>query len=164
MSFDRTIDGMELMLKIRGYQFSTDDNYDDAWCECDFRFHFEGVVDYHREKYEVLLSSEVDILDEKLTELLEGKISETSYTSMTEPDFIFILKPQEDLRNNPNFVYVAPGYEIKDIEMEWRVYFWHDGLTENYLSVTLFRDDIVALRDYIRSIRLSEKRPEGKTD
>ena len=69
-----------------------------------------------------------------------------------EPDFKFILYPEEDLRNNPNYTYVQPGYEIVDIYLEWRVYFWNEGLTDNYLTVTLGREEITMLRDYLRTV------------
>lgn len=49
--------------------------------------------------------------------------------------------------------YVAPGHEFQDIYVEWRVFFWDDGLTENYLNVTLYRDDIIAFRDFLEDVR-----------
>ena len=54
-----------------------------------------------------------------------------------EPDFNFVLTPKQDVRLNPKVLYVRPGCEIVDIDMEWKISFWHDGLTANYLSVTL---------------------------
>jgi len=39
-----------------------------------------------------------------------------------------------------------------DIDAEWRVTFWHDGLTANYLSVTLGRKDIEYLLLYLQLV------------
>ena len=50
-----------------------------------------------------------------LSDLLDGKVSEPREIPMTEPDFVFMLYPQKDLRTDPKYTYVAPGYEIQDI-------------------------------------------------
>lgn len=101
----------------------------------------------------MLTSEEVDELADTLTSLLEGGFTEPKELPMTEPDFVFMLYPIKDLRKDPKYTYVAPGHEIQDIYVEWRIYFWEDRLTDNFLTVTLYRDDIVALRDYLDSIR-----------
>ena len=33
------------------------------------------------------------------------------------------------------------------------VFFWNEGLTSNYLTITLDRDDIISFRDYLNSCR-----------
>ena len=46
------------------------------------------------------------------------------------------------------YTYIRPVCEIQDIYLEWKIFFWNHGLTENYLTITLYRDDIEMLRDY----------------
>lgn len=59
---------------------------------------------------------------------------------------------------------MRPGCEIVDIDMEWKISFWHDGLTANYLSVTLDRTDIESLLLYLRLVmgELQKTAPEIK--
>lgn len=137
---------------VKGYRKSNKDNWDDLWCRCDFAFRSGNWLNYQSADNEVLLSCEIDELENSLTQLLDGNITEIKTIETIEPDFKFVLYPQEDLLNNPNYTYVRPGYEIVDIYLEWRVYFWNEGLTDNFLTVTLGREEITALRDYLRSI------------
>ena len=41
---------------------------------------------------------------------------------------------------------------IEDIFAEWKIYFWNQGLTDNHLTVTLEREHIMELRDYLASV------------
>lgn len=84
-----------------------------------------------------------------MTELLNNEISEEKELACIEPDFVFELYPQTDLRKDSKCIYVAPGHEILDIYLEWRIFFWNGGLTGNYLTITLCRDEIELLRDYL---------------
>ena len=95
----------------------------------------------------------MDALAAGMTELLDGTIAEPCEITFLEPDFVFMLYPQKDLRNDPAYTYVAPGHEIQDIYAEWRIFFWNDGLTENFLSINLARDDITALQDCLIQCR-----------
>lgn len=106
----------------------------------------------HKENDEVLLASEVDELEEKLSKLLDNKLTEIEEMVCIEPDFIFKLYPQTDLREDPKYTYIQPGYEIQDIYLEWKIFFWHGGLTDNYLTITLDRNEIESLRDYLAAI------------
>lgn len=103
-----------------------DEEWDSEWCRCDFLFASGDWLNYHKENDEVLLC--------------------------IEPDFVFELYPQMDLREDPKYTYVQPGYEIQDIYVEWKIYFWHGGLTDNYLTITLGREDIARLRDYLKLV------------
>ena len=44
------------------------------------------------------------------------------------------------------------SYEIAYAYVEWKVCFWDEGLTDNYLTVTLGHDEIILLRDYLSSV------------
>ena len=40
-----------------------------------------------------------------------------------------------------------------DISLEWRVFFYHQGVTANFLTVTLDRDEIKQFLDYLISVQ-----------
>ncbi len=61
-------------------------------------------------------------------------------------------KRYEDLTKNLEYTYVRPGSAKQDIYAEWRIYFWNGGLTDNFLTITLDRKDIVAFRDFLRKV------------
>lgn len=152
MSIQIDAAGIIIDLLVKGYRKSNKDNWDEQWCKCDFAFRSDSWLSYQSVDNEVLLSYEIEELEQSLTQLLNGEITEKKMIEPIEPDFKFILYPEEDLRNNPNYTYVQPGYEIVDIYLEWRVYFWNKGLTDNYLTVTLGREEITMLRDYLRTV------------
>jgi len=109
-------------------------------------------VDYNRLDNEVLLSDEVVDIEEKLTMLLNDQIDQITEIVCIEPDFVFKLYPQKDLRDDPKYTFIQEGYEIEDILVEWKIYFWNQGLTDNHLTVTLNRKHIKELRDYLKSV------------
>ena len=146
------ISGINFQLRIKGYEPSTRENWDYQWCKCDFSFCSGEWLNYHKENDEVLLSCEVEELEKSLTDLLNDKLDDVKEINCIEPDFQFILTPKQDLRNNPQYAYIAPGHEITDIIMEFRIYFWNDGLTDNYLSLTLDREEIAKFKEYLSLI------------
>ena len=147
--FNIDASGIEIKLQINGYNPTNKENWDSEWCDCEFCFSSGNWLNYHKENDAVLLSCEVEELEKALTELLDNKLSEVKEIRFIEPDFVFALYPQSDLRNDPKYVYVQPGYEIQDIYLEWKVFFWYGYLTDNYLTITLFREEIASLRDYL---------------
>ena len=146
------LNGIMLRLKIKGYTPSTRDDWDSQWCNVDFSFSSGNWLDYHRENDEVLLSCEVETLADSIEKLLNDQIDKVTEISCIEPDFNFILHPKRDLREDPKYTYVREGYEIADIYMEWTVTFWNEGLTDNYLSVTLDREDMKVLLAYLKYV------------
>ena len=159
------LDGIVLSLRIRQYKKVEADDWDSTWCKTDFSFISEPWLKYIKEDGEVLLAREVDDLTEALEKLLTDRLSAPTEFACIEPDFIFELNPKEDLRNNPRYTYIQPGHEIVDIDLEWKVFFWHGGLTGNYLSVALTRPDIECLLTYLKIVtgQLSEKDTEVQT-
>lgn len=153
MWFEIDASGIKIKLQINGYKPTNKENWDSEWCRCDFLFTSGDWLNYHKENDEVLLCSEIDELAETLTELLDNKILEEREILCIEPDFIFKLYPETDLRDNPQYTYIQPGYEIQDIYLEWRIYFWYEGLTDNYLTITFDRDKIESFRDYLVLVR-----------
>ena len=153
MWFEIDASGIKIKLQINGYKPTNKENWDSEWCRCDFLFTSGDWLNYHKENDEVLLCSEIDELAETLTELLDNKILEEREILCIEPDFIFKLYPETDLRDNPQYTYIQPGYEIQDIYLEWRIYFWYEGLTDNYLTITFNRDKIESFIDYLVLVR-----------
>lgn len=152
MWLELDISGIEMKLRINGYKPSTKENWDSNWCKCDFLFSSGDWLNYHKEEDEVLLSCEVEELEESLTKLMNNELSEIKEIECIEPDFKFILHPQSDRRDNPKYTYVQPGYEIEDIYLEWKIYFWNSGLTDNHLTLTLDREEIMKLKEYLTSV------------
>lgn len=153
MWFELDVSGIKIKLKIKNYTTTNRENWDSEWCKCDFIFCSDDWLNYNKANDEVLLSSEIDEISDALTKLLDNENTEVKEIRCIEPDFIFKLFPQKDLRNDPSYTYVRPGYEIQDIHLEWIIYFWNDGLTDNYFTITLYRDDIASLRDYLELVR-----------
>ena len=154
MNFEININGIDVKLNIRNYKLGNREEFSD-WCRCDFSLTSGDWLNYYVEDDELLLSSEVDELENNLTLLIENKFSDVAFMPCIEPDFCFILHPQKDLREDSKYTYVAPGYEVEDIYLEWRIYFWHDGLTDNFLSLRFNRDEIIKFRDYLSDVRNS---------
>ena len=149
MWFEIDASGIRIKLQVKGYKPTNDDNWDSEWCKCDCLLSSGDWLNYHIENDEVLLSAEVETLAKAFTKLLDNKLTEVTEICCIEPDFVFKLFPQTDLRNDPKYTYIRHGCEIQDIYLEWKIYFWDEGLTENYLTVTLYRDEIISLRDYL---------------
>lgn len=156
------LDGIVMSLRIRQYKKVEADDWDSTWCNTDFSFISEPWLKYIKEDDEVLLAREVDDLAEALEKLLTDQLFMPTEFTCIEPDFIFELNPKEDLRKNPRYLYIQPGCEIADIDLEWKVFFWHEGLTGNYLSVVLARPDIECFLTYLKVVtgQLSEKDAE----
>ena len=152
LRFNLNLDGMVVWLTISDYVSSNREHWDDEWCSVDYSFSFQNCIDYGKNGDAVLLSCEVDELRGKIDDLLNDRIQEKQNLTFIEPDFEFVFLPKTDLRNDPSYTYIAPGHEIVDILVEWRVYLWNGGLTDNYFSTTLDREDLVALRDYLKFV------------
>ena len=56
------------------------------------------------------------------------------------------------MRKDGDHIWIRPGCEIADIYVEWEIYFWHEGLTDNHLTITLGREEIIQLREYLIAI------------
>ncbi len=99
------------------------------------------------------MSCEVEEMAEAFTELLDNKLSSAEEIAFIEPDFV-LSYTHRDLSDDPKYKFAQSGYQIQDIYLEWNIFFWHEGLTDNYLTITLNRDDIVRLRDYLSAIMI----------
>ena len=153
MGFELDVSGVKIELEISRYRLTSKKNQFLKWCTCNFRFSSENWLKYHKENDEILLCCELDELTNALTDLLDNKIQEAKEISFIEPDFVFELYPKVESKEKSQNFLIKPGFEIRDIYLEWRVYIWNKGFTANYLTITLGRDDIISLRDYLVSVQ-----------
>lgn len=153
MWFNLDANGIMIRLQINKYHPTSDEEGEEwysHWCEVDYSFTSKDWLNYHGNQDEVLLSGEVEMLEKALTALLRDQIPEVEVFSCVEPDFKFILHPKRDRRKDG--VICRPGLEIADIYLEWEIYFWDEGLTDNHLTIVLERNSIRAFRDYLSDI------------
>lgn len=90
--------------------------------------------------------------DENFTyNISEYEEEELLQVADAEPDLEFYLSPKQDLRNNPNLVYVKEGYEIADVTMDLKINLWDEKgtLTSNYIFTTFDRKEIEAFYYYL---------------
>ena len=121
------------------------------WCKCDFSLRSGQWLNYWFKNDETLTSWEIDQLHSSLRSLLDGTLKKPEQIICIEPDFEFRLYPADEHRTRE---YGAESLvrEIEDIYVDWRVYFWDSGLSDNYISLKLYRDDIKALYEYLESV------------
>lgn len=145
------LDGIKLYFNIKGYRQSTDANWTDEWCGVELSVQSENWLNYSQSG-ELLLACEVEEILSLLEDLIEDRISEPREIEFIEPDFKFILNPKKDLSQDPRYTYIKPGCEIVDIDAELKVCFWNGGLTANYMSLCMDREDILAFIIYLKII------------
>lgn len=143
------INGIKLYLRISGYKTPTKDEQPYKWCHVDMTLQSRKWLNYIIENVEILLTGEVDELIDKTEKLLNDELESIVQVECVEPDLKFVFHPKLDLRTNPRYSYVAPGYEIQDIYMELEVYFWDSGITKNKLVLIFYREDLQNLLNYL---------------
>lgn len=146
------LEGMKVQLQIKGYQPSSRDYWDFQWCKVDFVFVFPGCINYTKQDDEVLLSCEVEELESKLDDFINDKIIKSETLEFIEPDFVFEFQPSYNMVEAGVCSYAAPGHEMSAAIMVWKVHLWQGGLTDNYFSTTLGKEDMKNLRDYLRLV------------
>ncbi len=146
------LNGMRVDLQINGYQSSNSEDWYDNWCNVDFFFKFPGCIEYSGMDEEILLSCEVEELESAIDDFINDRIKDREMLEMIEPDFQFGFIPGYDKVKAGESTYTAPGHGITDPIMEWKVKLWDGGLTDNYFSATLYKEDMRVLRDYLRLV------------
>lgn len=153
-------EGMNIEIRIKYYEETDADTWDSAWCSVDCNFRLDGYVDYFIGNDEVLMCAEIDELESKLDDFISGKLKNEYSMECIEPYFEFKFNPQRKLTEKDSrrtAFYYSSYYNMTcnmtDPFVEWRIIIWTtEGPTGNYLSIPLFMENIIALRDYLRLI------------
>lgn len=148
------LEGIDFHFRISKYRKSTKENGFDEWCEVDLTLQAREWLNYQIVSDETLLAVEVEEIRDRIDNLLNGSLEKPEKIECIEPDLEFHLHPKEDIRNNPDVVYVKPGYEIADIDMDLIVSFWdRDGaLSANRLLLSFGREDLEKLLCYLQYV------------
>lgn len=150
MSICLDLDGIEFKFQIDEYKQDSNDIREAEWCKCDLQLTSESGLNLNRSGG-LLQCCEVDEIQHEMNELLRNdETGEPRELEFTEPDFRMVVHPRKDLRKE--YEYCVEGYEFQDIFIEWKMYFWNYGLTDNYIAVVLRRDDIQKMVEYISNI------------
>ena len=91
-------------------------------------------INYICDGDDILLVCEIEEIVSYLDDLLHDKIKEVYTIECIEPDFKFMLIPKT---------------VMSDIRMELKSYFWNGYLTNNYLSLSFDRQNILYFRYYL---------------
>ena len=143
------LSGISVYLKIKGYEPSQREKWDGQWCPCDYLFTAGSWLHYEKENSHVILSCEVEQLADLLRKGLNGELLEKTTLDLLEPDFEFTFYPKNP---RPEYAYV-----------DWKVSFWSpEGLTDNYLSVTLDRAAMEKMLEYLERIMAKKSRSREK--
>lgn len=145
------LDGINFQLEITNYtQLEDRSDYPEEWCNVSMKYQSGEWLDYVVDRQQLLLSDEVDDLQSALSRFLNDEFMNAEVLGFAEPDIEFILYPKRDVRADPNLLYISPDADpILDILMDLRVSFWNGGLTANYLSLCMDREDIEMLHKYL---------------
>ena len=93
---------------------------------------------------------DLENIENKLSDLLNGKITKIETMEFLEPDLKIVLKPEHDIRNDGKYDYIKPGNEIEDIKAEFMLFpFINNVMTEQYYLMPLYREDIEGLVNYL---------------
>ena len=149
----------EFSVRITGYESPENNkNWYSQWTKTDLilrcasdKDNLEYSVSYHMREGKALLSCEIDVLAEKLRDLLDDNILKEETVSFTEPDFNIVLRPKTDLRRDPNYIFVAPGAAIEDVSVLLEINLSGNS-SSNRLIVGLNRRETEILLCYIRLI------------
>lgn len=128
------LDGIVLSFRVKRYIKTDNSNWDTTWCCVDFCLESKSWLKYEVRNDEILLASEIDSLIGMLENLLSDRQTEQIEYQCIEPDFSFVFNPKKDLSLDPNYEYVSPEDRFVDIDLQWKVFFWNGGLTDNYIS------------------------------
>ena len=133
--FELDLEGTRFEFELENSKKSTKENWDVEWCVVTARV-YSDVLKYSLHS-SCLLCCEVELLYQKLVELENGEIVDTTEIENIEPDFEYLL------------CHVASGVYY----MEWKFNLWNEGcLTANSITITLNEEDIKKLREYLYNI------------
>lgn len=143
------LEGIDVSLEINQYHPSTQEKWDEEWCEVSFSVMRGNSLNYGMNDKELLLCSEVEELRDTLKQLLLDEISSATELSFIEPDFVFNITPKT-IDNQISLLDEFP--RVYSASIDWKIYFWSDGLTSNYLNICLDEEDIEYLKNYLNLV------------
>ena len=149
MKLHLDLEGINVILEIKKYHESTREKWDEEWCLVTFSLTSGSWLNYGKIDDPLLLCTEIEELRDNLEKLLSEKITKKIELEFLEPDFIFELIPQKT--NGQAFLFDNQEYTESKI-INWKIYFWYEGLSCNYLSVCLGKEEIEYLRNYLNLI------------
>lgn len=154
MEFKLNACGIDIVLKITQYHKPEDED-DYSFCNCSYSFSSGKWLNYSKNNDEIIACFELEYLIEKLQALLDDKLKRDESIELIEPDFSFDLKTKRDLRKDKSYEYIAEGFEIEDVSLCWNIHLWDEdgGLTDNFLSICLYRKDIEKLLEYLKKVK-----------
>ena len=134
--------GLIFKMKNEGY------NSDNEWLKTSWRLTLENIINYNVDCCEVFTKECIDLIIKYATRLLDGKLKQKIDFDALEPDFSFLFVPKktfhDDITKEP---FTTEPY------MEIRVHLCHNGLTDNFISMTLWEKDILKFRDYLLDVK-----------
>ena len=149
MKLKMDLEGIETILEINNYHPSTQEKWDEEWCEVSFSVTSGSWLNYGKLDNQILLCSEVEELRDTLKKLLLDELSEGSELSFVEPDFTFDITPKR-IDNQLSLFEDLP--RVSNVFVDWKIYFWSEGLTSNYLNICLCDDEIEYLKNYLNLV------------
>ena len=111
-------------------------------------------IDYYTDDHEILLSTEVVYLRDKLGALLNRTLEDDCRLRFAEPDWEFELFTAKRLYDQPGKVAYRDGYKDVDCSMIMYVHFWcrEGGLSGNTFCMQFGRKEIQSFYTYLRII------------
>ncbi len=144
--------GILTTMEIKGYTPSKGFEWD-HWCRTDYSYVADPWLNRTYTDTEIFMPHEIETLVHGLKMFLSGEVNEVASMNFIEPDFSFIFYPPKTPCASDVYS-LFPSFPSDDIELDWRIRFWHmeNGLTDNYLSMRMYRPAIEALLLYLRFI------------
>ena len=140
MKLKLDLEGIETILEINSYHPSTQEKWDDEWCEVSFSVTSGSWLNYGKLDNQILLCSEVEELRDTLKKLLLDELSDGSELSFIEPDFTFDITPKR-IDNQLSLFEDLP--RVYNAFVDWKIHFW---------SICLCDDEIEYLKNYLNLV------------
>ncbi len=147
------IEGFIVYFQIKGYKPSESGYSDDLWCDIKLTVEYGNDFKIHRSG-ELLYSDEIEHLLMKFQDLLADRIKDAEEIDFMEPDFVFVLDSQLNLSNERNEI------NNREVFVDFRIHFWNGNLTENHLSLRLYKENIEYLLYYIKLVTRQLKKTD----
>ena len=135
MWLELDLDGISFRFRITEYKKSTADGWDTEWCRIDMTLHARPWLHYQIVSQEVLLSSEVEEIQNTISAFLNGELAQPEALTFIEPDF--------ELGFNP---------DSSDMDFSIWIYDENRILSANRLVLCFDRNDLKKLLDYLQTV------------